>query len=69
MLKNLFTLIICLLGIGASAQLVNKGANITVQVGATLVVEGNLSNEDGGTITNNGIIQIKERKNTLILFM
>ena len=59
MLKNLFTLIICLLGIGASAQLVNKGANITVQVGATLVVEGNLSNEDGGTITNNGIIQIK----------
>ncbi|HMP31891.1 MAG TPA: hypothetical protein PKD85_19970, partial [Saprospiraceae bacterium] len=41
------------------AQIVNLGGSITVQSGATLVVEGNISNLNSGTINNGGTIEVK----------
>ena len=43
----------------AFAQLKNDGANIVVQAGATLFVEGNIENINAGTITNNGTIEVQ----------
>lgn len=47
------------MALGASAQLVNQGGTITIQSGATLVVESDITNSGTGTITNNGIIEVK----------
>lgn len=59
-MKKLLTLILFSgMAIGASAQLVNQGGTITIQPGATLVVESDISNNGTGTITNNGIVEVK----------
>ncbi len=59
-MKKLLTLILFSgMALGASAQLVNQGGTITVQAGATLVVESDITNSGTGTITNNGIIEVK----------
>jgi hypothetical protein len=58
--KNLqLTLSLLLLCGLVQAQIVNLGGTITVQSGATLVVEGNVSNLSTGTINNEGTIEIK----------
>lgn len=41
------------------AQISNMGGTITVQAGATLVVEGDVTNLANGTISNSGTIEIK----------
>ena len=59
-MKKLLTLILFSgMAVGASAQLVNNGGTITIQQGATLVVESDITNNGTGTITNNGIIEVK----------
>ena len=59
-MKKLLTLILFSgMAVGASAQLVNNGGTITIQQGATLVVESDITNSGTGTITNNGIIEVK----------
>nr|AOE10174.1 hypothetical protein [uncultured bacterium] len=46
------------MALGVSAQLVNQGGTITIQSGATLVVESDITNTTG-SIVNNGIIEVK----------
>lgn len=59
-MKKLLTLIIFSgMALGASAQLVNQGGTITIQPGATLVVESDITNNGAGVITNNGTIEVK----------
>ncbi len=59
MKKTLFITINAMLAFGMlQAQIVNLGGTITVQPGATLVVEGNVDNQSG-TIANSGTIEIK----------
>jgi hypothetical protein len=41
------------------AQFVNNGATVTIQAGATLRVETNFVNNAGGTITNNGTLEVQ----------
>ena len=58
-MKKLLTLVLFLgMALGASAQLVNQGGTITIQSGATLVVESDITNTTG-SIVNNGIIEVK----------
>src|SRR5712675_1164107 len=45
-----------LVGFVANAQLVNNGATITVQSGATIKCTGAIINNSGGTIQNSGIV-------------
>lgn len=42
------------------AQLVNQGGTITIQPGATLIVETDIDNQSGSTITNEGTIIVEE---------
>lgn len=59
-MKKLLSLILFSgMALGASAQLVNQGGTITIQPGATLVVESDITNNGTGTITNNGTIEVK----------
>ncbi len=59
-MKNKILTLICLaLGYTASAQLVNDGGTITVQAGAKLYVESDITNNAGSTITNNGEIEVQ----------
>ncbi len=59
-MKKLLSLILFSgMALGVSAQLVNQGGTITIQSGATLVVESDITNSGTGTITNNGIIEVK----------
>ena len=58
-MKKLLTLVLFLgMALGVSAQLVNQGGTITIQSGATLVVESDITNTTG-SIVNNGIIEVK----------
>ena len=58
-MKKLLTLVLFLgMAFGVSAQLVNQGGTITIQSGATLVVESDITNTTG-SIVNNGIIEVK----------
>ena len=58
-MKKLLTLVLFLgMSLGVSAQLVNQGGTITIQSGATLVVESDITNTTG-SIVNNGIIEVK----------
>jgi hypothetical protein len=61
MRKSIFTLLCAFCTVGAYAQLVNNGATITVQAGATLMVESNVDNNTGGIINleGNAIMEIK----------
>jgi hypothetical protein len=61
MRKSIFTLLCAFCTVGAYAQLVNNGATITVQAGATLMVESNVDNNTGGIINleGNAILEIK----------
>ena len=49
-----------LLTAGAHAQFVNNGATVTIQAGATLRVETSFQNNAGGTVTNNGILEVQD---------
>ncbi|MEZ4911428.1 MAG: hypothetical protein R2774_11250 [Saprospiraceae bacterium] len=49
-----------LLTIAANAQFVNNGATVTIQAGATLRVESSFLNNAGGTVTNNGILEVQD---------
>jgi hypothetical protein len=40
------------------SQFVNNGAIVTIQPGATLKVETNFTNENSGTFTNNGVLEV-----------
>lgn len=40
------------------SQFVNNGATVTIQAGATLKVESNFVNENSGTFTNNGVLEV-----------
>jgi hypothetical protein len=51
MKRSIFTILSALCTLSASAQLVNNGATITVQAGATLMVESNVDNQGVGVIT------------------
>ncbi|MCZ2101824.1 MAG: hypothetical protein LC107_09840 [Chitinophagales bacterium] len=53
-------LFLIMTSIAMQAQLINNGGTITVQDGATLRVESNLTNQAGSTIINNGIIQVSK---------
>ena len=58
-MKKLLTLVLFLgMALGVSAQLVNQGGTITIQSGATQVVESDITNTTG-SIVNNGIIEVK----------
>ena len=58
-MKKQLTLVFFLgMAFGVSAQLVNQGGTITIQSGATLVVESDITNTTG-SIVNNGIIEVK----------
>ena len=58
-MKKQLTLVLFLgMAFGVSAQLVNQGGTITIQSGATLVVESDITNTTG-SIVNNGIIEVK----------
>jgi len=59
MKKKLLTLLGLAFGLTASAQLVNNGGTITVQQGATLKVESDITNNTGSIITNSGIIEVE----------
>jgi hypothetical protein len=61
MKRSIFTILSALCTLGASAQLVNNGATITVQAGATLMVESNVENQGVGVINleGNAIMEIK----------
>lgn len=48
-----------LLTSASNAQFVNNGATVTIQAGATLRVETNFVNNAGGTITNNGTLEVQ----------
>ncbi len=48
-----------LMTVAAQAQFVNNGATVTIQAGATLKVEANFINNLGGTITNNGTLEVQ----------
>ena len=57
-------LLLTMLSVGAlagtsQAQLVNDGGTIIVESGAILMVETDIDNKVGGTITNNGTIEVK----------
>ncbi len=56
--SNLLVLFLALFTTVSYAQLVNQGGTITVQPGATLVVQSDLTNTTG-TITNNGTIEVE----------
>lgn len=59
-MKCLNILILLILAIPlCHGQLVNNGGSITIQADATLRVEANLVNNAGSTITNNGILEVK----------
>lgn len=59
-MKKLLSLILFSgMALGASAQLVNNGGTITIQSGATLVVESDITNSGAGIITNNGTLEVK----------
>lgn len=46
------------LAVMLQAQFINNGGTVTIQNGATLRVEGNLTNNSGSTITNDGTIEV-----------
>ena len=64
MVKNYFTLLLCLVAGMLSAQLTNNGATIVIEDGATLVVEGDVMNTGSGTISNSGTLDVKGNLNT-----
>lgn len=49
----------CLSGTIASAQLVNNGATIKIGAGATVFVSGHVDNKNGGTINNDGRLEVQ----------
>jgi hypothetical protein len=53
------TLLLGLIQLAASAQLLtNNGAAITIKSGGVVLVNGNISNKAGSSISNSGIIQV-----------
>ncbi|HEX5112042.1 MAG TPA: hypothetical protein VFV79_04295, partial [Saprospiraceae bacterium] len=61
-MKKIITSIICalpLLGFGQNILLYNDGAIVKVQAGATLYVQGGIQNTSGGTIDNDGTIDLE----------
>lgn len=60
MRRYTFFVFLLLVASGLSAQLINDGGTIVIQQNATLVVEGDIDNSNSGTITNNGIIKVKD---------
>ena len=63
MRKYTFFVFLLLVASGLSAQLINDGGTIVIQQNATLVVEGDIDNSNAGTITNNGILKVKDNFN------
>ena len=61
MKKLIFTLsgLVCMASLSIG-QLVNQGGTITIQPGATLIVETDIDNQSGSTITNQGTIVVEE---------
>ena len=61
MKKLIFTLsgLVCMASL-SMGQLVNQGGTITIQPGATLIVETDIDNQSGSTITNQGTIVVEE---------
>jgi hypothetical protein len=58
-MRNIVCLFFSLLFIQSGyAQFVNNGATVTIQAGATLKVESNFINENSGTVTNNGVLEV-----------
>lgn len=59
-MKKLLTMLLSVGAMGmAHAQLVNNAGTIIIEANATLVVESDVTNNSGGTITNNGTMDIK----------
>ncbi|MDO7849818.1 T9SS type A sorting domain-containing protein [Hymenobacter sp. M29] len=57
-MKSLMTLSLLLPALAGRAQLVNDGATLTVQPGATLYVAGAVQNNANGTFANAGTVQL-----------
>ena len=59
MKKIIFIQILLCCSFLSYAQLYNKGAIISIKSGATLRVNGNLTNDSGSSLNNNGTLNVK----------
>ncbi|MEM7368687.1 MAG: T9SS type A sorting domain-containing protein [Bacteroidota bacterium] len=57
--KWIVTLFTVCMTAGLSAQVMTNGAEIDIQAGAVLTIQGGLSNDGSGSITNNGVMMIE----------
>ena len=59
MKRLLFTFLILVAFLAGYSQMTNNGGVITVENGATLVIEGDYTSSNGGSIAINGAVQLK----------
>jgi hypothetical protein len=59
MKKILFTLLFLIAFFAGYSQMNNNGGNITVETGATLVIEGNYTSTSNGILEVDGLVQLK----------
>lgn len=58
-MRRFYLLFSSILGVSAmQAQFINNGATVVIQSGATLKVETSFQNNLGGTVTNNGTLEV-----------